>query len=254
MNNAAEFLLFAIALFISSIAIYIKMLRFTKNSNRKKRSIWDFLSSQGGVDSFIIDSNPRVEHVLQQAFRGTLRPLGDDNIEFVKHQIISLPSNDWIAAYVRSDLLDKPFDGKPEYFKADTSAFVFARRLNGAVPEVSFVNKTQTKHRPLFYVPAWKAEQGVLTACEGVFTKNFDVYARPVEQIDALAFAAPDLLETIEKTADVSDVYFVGEYAYFIMPVHRVDEQIVKNIFETSKELIAEANTNLPRRVNTSTK
>ena len=87
----------------------------------------------------------------------------------------------------------------------------------------------------------------MLTACEGVFTESFDVYARPDEQIDALAFAAPDLLESIEKTADVSDIYFVGNYVYFIMPARKIDERIVKIIFSTSQELVAEANTNLPR-------
>lgn len=112
-------MIFAIILFVFSSEVYVKILRFTKNSSRKKRSIWAFLSNQGGVESTVIDSNPRVERVLQPAFRGTLRALGDDNIALVRHQIISLPSDDWVAAYVMGDLLDKPFDGKPELFKAE---------------------------------------------------------------------------------------------------------------------------------------
>lgn len=214
--------------------------------NRRKHHVWELLSSSGGVVSNILDSNPRVRHILQPAFNGALQPLGfDDRTRFLaEQQIISAPNDDWIAAYVASDIVDSPNDGQLEVFKAEATAFVFARKLKGACPEVSFVNRLY-RRRSFLYVPAWKISRGELTYCEGVFTDKFDVYTRPDEQIDALAFAAPDLLEDIVECADASDIYFLGEYVYFLMPVWKANERNVAKIFETSQLLVEEANSNL---------
>ncbi len=215
--------------------------------NQRKQRVWRLLEGYGGVVSSIIDANPRVSEILQPAFHGALHPLGFDfRTRFLaEQQIISTPDNDWIASFITSDIADAPNDGQPAIFKAQATAFVFARRLQGAVPEVSFVNKSY-RRRSFLYMPSWKVSQGELTYCEGVFTDKFDVYARPGEQIEALAFAAPDLLEDIVLCADASDIYFLGEYMYFLMPVWKTNERNVAKIFETSKRLVAEANSNLP--------
>lgn len=115
------------------------------------------------------------------------------------------------------------------------------------MPEISFRNKMFTRSRPLFYMPAWKVERGELAQCEGVFMKNFDMYARPGEQIAALVFAATDLLASIEINADISDIYFVHNYVYYISPVGRMKKDIIERVFESSKRLVAEVNTNLSR-------
>lgn len=218
----------------------------------RRRRVWKLLSDLGGVTSNIIDSNPRVKHVLQPAFRGALHELelsSPRTYRPTECQIISTPHNEWVAAYVRSDLVDKPNDGKPEIFKAEATAFVFARRLNGISPEVSFVNKSY-RRRSFLYMPAWKIAQSELTYCEGVFTESFDMYARLEEQIEALAFAGPDLLEVIRDCADASDIYFLGNYVYFLMPVRKANATNIARIFESSKKLVDEANTNLPRTKN----
>lgn len=214
----------------------------------RKQRVWKLLSHFGGVESSIMDSNPRVKYILQPAFRGSLRSLTHDErlSASVPQQIISAPDDTWVAAYVLSDIADIPLDGKLEYFKAEATAFVFARKLKSSGPEVSFVNKAY-RRRSFLYMPAWKVSQGELTYCEAAFMDTFDMYARREEQIDALALAAPDLLESINACADVSDIYFLDNYVYFILPVWRANERNVAIIFETSKQLVAEANTNLPR-------
>ncbi len=213
----------------------------------QKKRVWQLLSSLGGVESSVMDSNPRVRNILQPAFHGALRPLTyGRSHSLIEQQIMSTPDDQWIAAYVLSDIADRPNDGKPEMFKAEATVFVFARKLTGESPEISFVNKAYWR-RSFLYMPAWKISQGELTYCEGVFMDKFAVYARPEEQINALAFAAPDLLLSISDNVNVSDIYFQGGYVYFLMPVWKINEQNIAELFEVSMRLVAEANSNLPR-------
>lgn len=50
------------------LILIVKLRRFILDRSGSAKNIWNFLGNQSGVESSIIDSNPRVAYALQPAF------------------------------------------------------------------------------------------------------------------------------------------------------------------------------------------